>query len=232
VAKKTAVKKPAVKKIVAKVAAEAPTPAATPRVHPLIVAFVMYHIVTITIYALPKPSDDVLKGKVPPRGSDALLTFNFREMKQWNIFYGYLYPTGFWQYWDMFSPDPAQTDVWCDAEVTFLDGTKTMFQYPRMKTLSIPDKFMQERYRKFYERVNVNDWHYFWPPFAQAIALKTATDPGSPPVRVTLFRHFQEVMRHDEPQPKEPAYGSYAFYIYVVDQKKLFSDKGWKVGVH
>jgi hypothetical protein len=130
VAKKTAAKKSAVKDKVKASTAVTPVPAVMPKVHPVVVAFVAYHIVAITIYALPKPSNDVLSGKVSPRGSDALLAFNVREMKQWAVFYGYLYPTGFWQYWDMFAPDPAQTDIWCDAEVTFLDGTKTMFFNP------------------------------------------------------------------------------------------------------
>ena len=231
-AKKTAAKKSAVKDKVKASTAVTPVPAVVPKVHPAVVAFVAYHIVAITIYALPKPSNDVLSGKVSPRGSDALLAFNVREMKQWAVFYGYLYPTGFWQYWDMFAPDPAQTDIWGDAEVTFLDGTKTMFQYPRMKTSSIPDKFMQERYRKFFERVNLEENPYFWSPFAQAIALKTATDQSSPPVRVTLYRHFQEVMRHDKQTPNEPPYGSYPFFTFVVDQNKLFADKGWKLGIH
>lgn len=231
-AKKTATKKLAVQTTGSKAPAEAHTSAGGPKVHPLVVAFVIYHVIAITIYTLPKPSDSVLAGKTAPRGSDAFLALNHKEMKQWSVVYGYLYPTGFWQYWDMFAPDPAQTDYWCDAEITFLDGTKTKFQYPRMKTMSIPDKFMHERYRKFFERVNNDDWPYFWPPFAQAIALKSATDQNFPPVKVTLFRHFQKVMRHDDQKPTEPPYGTYAFYTYVVDQHKLFADKGWKLGIH
>lgn len=238
-AKKTAAKKPAVKNTGNKASAKTPVTADAPKVtpfgpkvHPLVVAFVVYHVLAITIYAIPKPSDDVLKGKVPPQGSDPLLKFNHLELKQWAIFYGYLYPTGFWQYWDMFAPDPAQTDAWCDAEVTFLDGTTKRFEYPRMKTLSIGEKYLQERYRKFYERVNMEETPFFWPPFGQAIAFKTATDPNSPPVKVRITRHFQSVMRHDDQKPTEPPYGSFPFFDYVVDQRKLFADKGWKLGIH
>jgi hypothetical protein len=232
VAKKTAANSPAVKKDMTKPASKAPAPEAGKKVHPLIKAFVVYHLIAITLYALPKPSDDVLKGKIEPRGSDALLSYNVKEMKNWAVFYGYLYPTGFWQYWDMFAPDPAQVDAWCDAEVTYLDGTKATFKYPRMKDLSIPAKYTMERYRKYYERVNVDDWPFFWPPFGQAIALKMANDPNNPPVKVAIYRHFQPVMRHDKPQSTEPPYGTYNFFTYVVDQHKLFSDKGWKLGIH
>ena len=235
-AKKSAAKNTGGQKSTSKKTAEAKAEAvvapALPRVHPLVVAFVVYHVVAITTYALPKPSDLVLDHKVEPRGSDSLLMLNYNECKQWAIFYGYLYPSGFWQYWDMFAPDPSQVDTWCDAEVKFLDGTKTTFQYPRMKDLSIPEKFIRERHRKFYERVNSEKSPYFWPPFAQAIAYQTATDPNSPPVQVTLIRHFQEIMRHDKPQPVEPPYKSYRYFTYVVDQHKLFADKGWKLGIH
>jgi hypothetical protein len=232
-AKKSVTKKAAVVKQVAKPSVEPTVTAALPRISPLVVLFVVYHVIAITIYALPKPSDQVLDGKIQPKGPDNLLIFSHKELKQWAVFYGYLYPSGCWQYWDMFAPNPAQTDYWCDAEVIFLDGTKTTFQYPRMKTLSISDKFMQERYRKFYERVNMMATDpYFAPSFAQAIAFKTATDPTSPPVRVTIVRHLQNVMRHDNPQPAEPPYQQERIFSYVVDQHKLFTDKGWKLGLH
>ena len=216
----------------AKSPAAVAVPVELPRIHPLVVGFVIFHVLAITLYALPKPSDQVLAGKTAPRGSDSLLMFNYKEIKQWAPVYGYLYTTGFWQYWDMFAPDPAQTDVWCDAEIVFLDGTKTTFAYPRIKSLTIPEKFMRERHRKFYERVNSEQTPFFWSPFAQAIALQVATDPNDPPVQITLIRHFQVVARHDAKSSSEPPYQSFRYFTYVVDQHKLFEEKGWKFGLH
>ena len=204
----------------------------TKRVHPLVVAFVVFHVVAITIYALPKPSQAVLDGKIEPRGSDFLLKYNQQVFKESSPIYGYLFVTGMWQYWDMFAPDPAQTDMWCSADVEYLDGTKKPFAYPHIKDLSIPLKFISERHRKFLERAAQDNMAYFWPPFGQAIAYQAATDPNNPPVSVTLIRHFQPVARHDSKNPQEPPYSTYAYYNYVVDQEKLYSDKGWKFGLH
>ena len=203
-------------------------------VHPIVPAFVVFHVLAITLYALPKPSDQVLENKIEPRGSDALLMYNQKVIKDSAPLYGYLFPSGFWQYWDMFAPDPAQTDIWCDAEVTYLQGSKSMFEYPHMKQMSLPEKFIYERHRKFYERVNMRTAGaiFFRAPFAQAIALKAATDPNDPPVKVTVFTHFLPVPRHDKPRKPEPAYQTETLFTYVVDQHKLFEDRGWKLGIH
>ena len=241
-AKKTVAKKSAGQKPAVKATAVAPSVGVAtttlPRVHPLVPAFVLFHVVAITLYALPRPSDATINNTAPPRWyslSDWVergLKYSYLDAKQSVPIYGYLYPSGLWQYWDMFAPDPAQTDIWCDAEVTYLDGTKTTFKYPHIKSLSIPEKFMQERHRKFYERVNSEKTPFYWMPFAQAIALKSATDPNSPPIQVTLVRHFQSVMRHDKQEKNEPPYLTYNYFSYIVDQHKLFADKGWKIGIH
>lgn len=204
----------------------------TKRVHPLVVAFVAFHVVAITIYALPKPSDGILNGSVTPRGSDSFLKYNQQVLKESAPIYGYLYVTGFWQYWDMFAPDPAQVDLWCSAEIEYLDGTKKEVNYPRIYDLTIPQKFIYERHRKYYERVNQENNRFLWPSFGQYLAYQNANDPNNPPVKVTLKRHFQAVMRHDNPQPKEPPYSTITFYWYIVDQQKLYSDRGWKFGLH
>ena len=236
-ARKSAGSKPA-ERVTAKAPAEAVTPVIPPRVHPLVPAFVLFHIIVITLYALPKPSDAALAGTSTPRWYslpnmvDEGLKFNYLEVKKSVPVSGYLYPTGLWQYWDMFAPDPAQVDYWCDAEVMFLDGTKSTFKYPRINSLSIPEKFMQERHRKFYERVNNEKTPFFWPSFGQAIAFKMATDQNNPPTQVTIIRHHQSVMRHDKQVPTEPPYLAYRLFTYVVDQHKLFADKGWKFGLH
>lgn len=205
----------------------------TVKVHPVIVGLVAFHVIAITIYSLPQPSKGILDGTIQPRMSDYILKFNQQELKNWAPIYGYCAVTGMWQYWDMFAPDPAQTDIWCSAEVTYMDGTKKPFEYPHMKALSIPQKFMLERHRKYFERVNQPGFSYLWVTFGQAIAFKSATDPNNPPIQVDVTRHFQEVVRHDaKDTSKENPYGQYTFFRYAVDLNKLYSDKGWKLGVH
>ena len=227
--------KPAANAIPKKATTEVETPVvALPRVSKLVVAFVIYHVIAITLYALPKPSDAVLEGKVEPKGTDNVLLYNQRVFKESSPLYAYLFTTGFWQYWDMFAPDPSQSDLWVDAEVEYLDGTKKAFDYPHIKQLSLPEKFIYERHRKFTERAPTESlqFHYLRAPFGQAIATKCATDPNNPPVFVRMTRHFLDVPRHDKPMGPEPPYLKYTYFTYVVDQHKLFADKGWKLGIH
>jgi hypothetical protein len=199
-----------------------------PKIHPLVVGFVAFHVLAVVIYTLPKPIEPVLKGEAEPKGADAFLKYNFQVLRETPPVAGYLLLTGFWQYWDMFAPEPSQTDLWASAEVTYLDGSVKQFKYPRIKDLPIPEKYVKERYRKFYERVNQDDARYFWPPFGRAIAVKSATDPLNPPVRVDLIRHFQSVVRHDAPNNKiEPPYTTFKYYHHVVDQNQLAQSVGW-----
>ena len=72
----------------------------------------------------------------------------------------YLIPTGFWQYWDMFAPNPANIDFYCDAEVTYADGSHRTYTYPRMYKLGIIQKYGMERFRKYYERARDDSYQY------------------------------------------------------------------------
>jgi hypothetical protein len=206
------------------------------RVHPLVCAFVAFNVVMVTLYALPKPSPAVVNNDAVPRGTDIFLKWNDATMKSHPILEHYLLPTGLWQYWDMFAPNPTQVDFWCDGEIIFFDGSKTTYQYPRMKNLQLTEKYLRERYRKFFERVNMNDpahgndngW--MWPVFAQHFALVNASDPKNPPVKVGLTRHWLDVPRHDAKRGPEPSYNKYTFYWHIVDQTKLAKDKGWRIG--
>ena len=217
-----------------KVTTEVTTPVVIPKVHPLVVFLVAFHVLAITIYALPKPMDAVMEGKVEPNIIQGALAYNQKVIKESSPIYGYLLPTGFWQYWDMFAPDPAQTDYWSDAEVTYLLGQTKTFSYPHIKNLSLGQKFIYERHRKFYERVNMDTVQaaYLRATFAQSIAFQMADDPQNPPVKVVVTTHFLPVPRHDKPVAAEPPYSKILLIAYVVDQHKLFADKGWKLGIH
>ncbi|MEI7576505.1 MAG: hypothetical protein WCK51_06400 [Armatimonadota bacterium] len=211
-------------------------PAENKRVHPLVCAFVASNVLMVTIYALPKPTQAVVNNEVPAHGTDIFLKWNDATLKTHPFLETYILPTGLWQYWDMFAPNPAQTDFWCDAQIIFFDGSHTTYQYPRMKELPLTQKYLMERYRKFYERVNQsdpahgNDNGWMWPVFAQHFALINAKDPKNPPVKVGLTRHWQEVARHDAKRGPEPPYQSYTYYWHIVDQTKLARDMGWNVG--
>lgn len=155
--------------------------------------------------------------------TEGTLYFNWKYLKSSPLVY---YPgtTGFWQYWDMFSPNPASVDLYLEADITYQDGSKSRYKFPRMHDLSIPVKYFKERYRKFFENANQDAQSYIRPYVAQRIALECFKDPLNPPTHVTLIRFFDTV----EP-PNKPAdltYTEVRFYDYDVDISKLRSDKG------
>jgi hypothetical protein len=172
------------------------------------------HVLAITIWALPNPAQSLIDGNREPVGTQRLLVWNHRYLKSLTPVSGYLFTTGAWQYWDMFAPDPAQTDIWCDADVVYRDGTVKRYAYPRIYDLPLPEKYLKERYRKFYERVNQDQYNYLWPVFAQRIAFEM-DDPQNPPVEVRLRRHWLTIVKPGEQQPTE--YNTYHYYTHAVD---------------
>jgi len=180
--------------------------------------FVLFHIIAITSWAMPNPPSSVESGKMSPAGSQWVPYWNKKYLKTFPPLTDYLMITGFWQYWDMFAPDPAQSDTWGDAQVVFRDGSVKHYQYPRMFLLPIHLKHVKERYRKYFERANSDDYNYLWPQFALRIASQF-DDPENPPVSVKLYRHWITIAPAGQPQPQE--YNTYMYYQYVVDQKQL-----------
>lgn len=133
---------------------------------------------------------------------------------------------GTWQSWDMFAPNPSDTDLWGDAIIVYRDGTRVTGGYPRIYDLPIPVKYQKERFRKFYERAHLEDNAYLWPVFAQRIAYEQATEPANPPTEVRLRRHFQKFRGPDRPMPTD--YETVEYYVHQVDQAALKRTKGWR----
>lgn len=196
----------------------------TRSISPWVKALVAFHIVGITAWALPRPRAALLNGISKPIGSDWVLYYG-DKVRQLEPVAAYDQVSGSWQYWDMFSPDPAQTDTWADGRVEFRDGTSTIVGYPRMYALSIPDKYLKERYRKFYERAGSKDYAFLWPIFAIQLAREVPYDPKNPPVAVTLRRHqltivlppeLQEALKRTPIVPQQTEYTNEAYFRYIL----------------
>ncbi len=179
---------------------------------------VLFHIFAITVWTFPNPSKAVGEGKTPPSGSQWLSYWNQKYLKSSAPISLYLTTTGFWQYWDMFAPDPSQTDLWADADVIYKDGSIRHYQYPRMYLLSIAEKFEKERYRKFFERAGSDDNPFLWTSFALRIAYLN-DNLANPPIEVKLYRHSREVAGPGMTQQQE--YSSHKYFDYLVELDKL-----------
>ena len=197
-------------------ATDAPPPSEPERrgVSPWVKAIIAFHVVATTAWALPVPKKDLLEGKVPPFGSDHLLLFNQQKVKSLSLVQGWVFMSGTWQYWDMFSPDPARTDMYGDALVEFEDGSTKVVGYPRIYAMNLVEKYPMERFRKYYERAGSDDNAFLWPIFARVLARQSGYRPDNPPVLVTLRRHWLDIAPPGKPQATE--YNQYAYYRYVI----------------
>jgi hypothetical protein len=203
--------------------------------------FVPLHIVAITSWSLPNAPEQFTGDK--PRAKlgiktnspvalvsstaeyirNEFLLGNQLYVKQ-SPFKFYLLTTGYWQYWDMFSPNPASIDQYSDAMVYYSDGTKKKYQYPRIFSMSLGQKFMMERWRKFFERAGSSQYRYLWPIFGQRVALMNFTDPNNPPVKIELHRHEMVIKPPGEPQNHD--YTDELYWTYMVDVAALGKERG------
>jgi hypothetical protein len=131
----------------------------------------------------------------------------------------YLFTTGTWQYWDMFAPNPADTDIYADSLVHYKNGQVRLYQYPRMFLLGIPQKYVMERYRKFLERAHDESKTYMYSPFLYREASECATDPNNPPVRLDLRVHSKRITPPGTPEPTQ--YDTVTYFIGEVDPVRL-----------
>lgn len=162
-----------------------------------------FHVCAVISWTLPEPSAQVVAKKVPPQLMDYPMIIN-QEFVKFSFFQTYVLGLGFWQSWDMFSPNPSNRDVWGSAIIEYQDGSERHVNYPRVKTYGYLEKYEKERFRKYWERVNLDRWSYLREPVCMWMARTHWTDPNNPPVKVRLYMHLKEVKRI----PSFPSYVS------------------------
>jgi hypothetical protein len=196
-------------------------------------ALVLFHVFAITVWSCPKPDKEIMEHRASPFGFGWIRYFDEKYLKgdgaldppDWEVqtisspIQLYLFTTGTWQYWDMFSPNPSDSDWYGDAVIHYRDGSKSVYQYPRMFLLSIPEKYVKERYRKFYERAHDDNYQYLFPPFGLRVALVNFRNPANPPVWIELRRFWRAIAPPGGVQ--QIPYDHYTYFTYLVDQDRL-----------
>ncbi|MDI9634698.1 hypothetical protein QPK87_37465 [Kamptonema cortianum] len=197
------------------------------RVHPLIKVWFFFHLFVLFSRTMPLPTPeqyDRVASNEPIQSAaalqDWLIVQNVQVLRNKDNFLPfYTESTGLWQFWDMFAPNPARVDYWLDAEVTYQDGSTKIVEYPRMKNMSLFQKFMKERYRKYSERLSPDEYRWKWPHTAYWMAVQAWTDHDNPPVRIALRRHFRTIQPPGTPTPDE--YEEFTFYNCAIDRIEL-----------
>ena len=134
--------------------------------------FIAFHLAAILIWSF------------PPSGLRSVL---------YRPFYKYMMWMGLWQSWDMFSPNPLAVNIRVIAEITFKDGSKTNWEFPRVEKLGYFERSQKERYRKWRERIRLDDFAPVWDDTARYIARRQNRKPENPPVLVSLIRYWGDI---------------------------------------
>ncbi|HMY04476.1 MAG TPA: hypothetical protein PKA48_14020 [Candidatus Obscuribacter sp.] len=99
--------------------------------------------------------------------------------------------------WRLFSPVIKDINFHTLAVITFEDGTKKLWELPRMKRLNYIERFKDEKYRKWcVDSLPWPDYKEFYPDFARYVGRKFY-NPANKPASLTLLLYWIEI-----PDPK------------------------------
>ena len=137
----------------------------------------------------------------------------------------YMTLTSLAQSWSMFSPYPDRLDVTLEAQITYRDGSKRSWFFPRMAHMGYARKYEEERWRKLVEVATHGNSQPLRLSMARYAARANDPDPRNPPVNVVLIQHSRMIPPPGTPlppvrvSPLETADGPFIVYIHPEDLK-------------
>lgn len=108
--------------------------------------------------------------------------------------------TGMWQAWNMFSPNPTREDVTMFAEVTLTSGQKLEWTPVRMAELSLTDRYLKERWRKWgMDNIRSDSHEILWPSLGRYIQSSYETaNPGKQIQQINVYREWYVIPKLEE----------------------------------
>lgn len=179
-------------------------------VHPLVKTWVILHGLVTLMYCIPF-APPAYKPLVDGKPIDPNITrptiidwVNITNDKiihsPSSPLYWYIIWPGYWQFWDMFSPNPSPRDYHLDFVVTYEDGTNETIAWPRMAKMSIVEKFFNERYRKFSERIRSPQENFLWAPVLNKVAADAyRRNGGKMPKRMMMREIYYDLPPYGQP---------------------------------
>ena len=113
----------------------------------------------------------------------------------------YMTLTSFAQSWSMFSPYPDRLDVTMEAQITYADGEKRSWFFPRMQRLGYARRYEEERWRKLVEVATHGNSQAVWLGMARYAARANNYDSQNRPVSVVLLQHMRQIPPPGNPLP-------------------------------
>lgn len=102
----------------------------------------------------------------------------------------------FWrldQNWALFSPAIRELNYHTTAVITFEDGTRLLYELPRMNKLSLEGRFRDEKWRKWaVDSLPWEDYKQFWPDFAKWLG-RHYYNPQNKPAMMSLHLWFTDI---------------------------------------
>ena len=186
--------------------------------------FILFHWACVLAWVWPNPSDlkTFLFGvtlPIPVHGAG-------REPSGWHVEFRpivstYLFNTAQYQDWAMFAPNPLEFNRFVAATVTFRDGRREEYGFPRLSQLDVLHAWIEKRYRKLQHRIAEENVAAFREDLARYIA-RRVNDCRNPPIRVTLYDYRSPI-----PKPECAGPGASEW----VDYSKLLRDDARFTGI-
>ena len=162
--------------------------------------FLLFHIVAISCWALPFNNPLIVSAR--------------------NLVRPYLIWSGLFQSWDMFSPEPKRVNSYLEAIVIYQDGSSGLWSFPRMELLGFNERYTKERYRKFEENLQNDQYSGLWPDAARYVA-RANNNKSSPPKTIMLVVRWSDIIpRSDDAYDRGP-WNSNIFFTYEVQPEDL-----------
>lgn len=162
--------------------------------------FIAFHILAIAVWCIPlnAPALPQLRNFIRP----------------------YFLWSGLFQSWDMFSPRPWAINSYVEATVIYKDGSRKTWAFPRMEQLSITQRFLQERTRKFTEALQRDENDVLWADVARRIARLNST--ASNPVKtVILIQKWSPIVPSTDGAYHPQPWDQHILYGYGVKPEDL-----------
>src|ERR1700733_450155 len=164
-------------------------------------AFIIFHLLAITCWAIPNSSPLVQISK--------------------NLIRPYFIWSGLFQSWDMFAPNPKAANTYMEAIILYKDRSSQLWSFPRMENLSLTQRYIKERYRKYEDNLQNNDNSELWLDAARRVA-RLNSDAANPAQTVLLVVRWSDIIipRTDGSYDRAP-WDVNVFYSYPVKPEDL-----------
>lgn len=181
--------------------ASSPPGASSPAVKRVAInTFIGFHVLAIAIWSIP------LHAPLLP------------QLK--NVIKPYFLWSGLFQSWDMFSPAPWNINSYVEAIVVYKDGSRKPWAFPRMEKLSLKQRFLKERYRKFTEALQRDENDALWADVARRIARLNST-PENPVKTVILVQEWSPIVPSADDVYHQQPWDQHILYGYGVRSEDL-----------